>query len=209
MKNLLITLLLGCFAFIGKSQTLGEIRVDTTIDDVFVGYNSFLQRQPVLDRVSYYSNNFKQNPNVTLQFFSVMNVSRDTVEYYDGGTTVHYLPPWSAITGEAIFEESGLLVAGPQFVWVVDSKTTKGLFIVERKCKNCHYYREAIGQNYETNSEQIALVGRDIGTNRLSVSGLRSNSFYKQKADSRRLNRWLEPNARQSVYPNFSLFAHQ
>lgn len=208
MKNLILSFLC-LLSMVTTAQTLGEIRIDTTTDDVFVGYNSFLRRQPTSDRISYHSNTFKTKPDETLQFFSVMNVSKDTVEYYDGGTTVHYLPPWSAITGEAIFDESGLLIAGPNFVWVVDSKARNGLFVVERKCKNCHYYREAIGYN-EKNFEKITFARQRDSFGWLSVSGLLSSNNRQTKESNRgRFDSYIRETPRYPIHPYRSLSVSQ
>lgn len=171
----LMTFLLFVFGMNAMAQTTGEMQYDTTGNspDPFPGYNSFLRTQPEDHRTAYYSNEFDSSKEA-LSFFTVMNVSNDTVRYYDGTKQVKRLPPYHSLVASAGFDENGLLVHEPDFAYVVNPKsTTGGLFIIKRACINCIYYREGIA--YETGTKP-------------HQSGWRAYRFRERDFDSRILS---------------------
>jgi hypothetical protein len=171
----LITLVLLVSCLLTTAQTTGEIQFDTTGNspDAFPGYNSFLRSQPEDHRTAYYSNEFDSSKEA-LSFFTVMNVSSDTVKYYDGSKNVKRLAPYHSLAASAGFDENGLLVYEPDFAYVVNPKSTSGgLFIVKRACINCIYYREGVAYEKGTKS---------------NLSGWRTYRFRERDFDSRILS---------------------
>lgn len=134
MKILLFATLLFLITISANAQTLGEIRIDSTKDDVFREHNAFLRSQPKDNRIVYYTDYFKTDAAMPLQFYAVMNVTSDTVTV-EGNYKTLQLAPYASITGEALFENGQFLQNAP-YIYVSTSQQN-GLLVVHRNCYTC------------------------------------------------------------------------
>ena len=70
-----------------------------------------------------------------LQFYAVMNISRDTITYYNGTEKAMRLAPYSAITGEVLFYQGRYIESAPYLL--INIEKNNGLLIVHRNCETC------------------------------------------------------------------------